>query len=387
MGYALVLEARRASGFAALLMLVACGAGHDLDALPRPDVPDVVDVVDAVADAAEPQEVVEVVEPDEVSEDTMGPSDSTDGAGLDVGADSADGASAPGFVLGRHYDLELGAPGMSDESDESTVVSGELIAVYDHSRWWKNPTDEVTLALFAAERFADWPDDRSVLFVERSHIVRVTESPLVAPSFRAWCHSQGIGFAVPLDGRAWVMAGHERHHLEENGFGDYAYDLGIAEAGGRRWSGDGLDLSDYFSWDVDALSPVGGFVVEVERDHPDMPVGQPPDLDAAENLVGLWLAGGYHAYVLHYRQGSLPMDLGVGDFVAAGAPLGRIGNSGTSREPHLHVALLYWDHERDRYWSLPVDFHDVHVAATPTGSEPRLRMAPLGGLWISNAPF
>jgi hypothetical protein len=377
------LAARRAAGFAAALVMVACGASRGTDALPHNDVPVVTDTGDT-GDTAEPAEVGEVLEPADVNEDTTRASDSADSNTLDVNADLSDCASALELVLGQHYDLELSD---HDEMGEPTVVSGELIAVYDHSRWWKNPTGETTLALFAAERFADWPDDRSVLFVERSDIVRVTKSPLTAPPFRAWSHGRGIGIGVPLDGPAWVMAGHERHHLEENGFGDYAYDLGVAQSGGRRWSGDGLDLSDYFSWDIPATSPVDGFVVEVELDHPDMPVGLPPDLEAAENLVGLWLVGGYHVYILHYRQGSLPVDLAVGDFVAAGTPLGRIGNSGTSLEPHLHLALLYWDQERARYWSLPVDFHDVHVAAAPTGSEPRIRMAPLGGVWVSNEPF
>ncbi len=375
------LGARRTSGIAALL-LIACGAGCETDVVRHPDLGDVGDAGDAT-DETPLADAVEVLEP-EANDDAMRPGDANDGGALDVEVDSSDGTTTAELVLGQHYELELRDP---SASGEPTVVSGELIAVYDHSRWWKDPTDEATLALFAADRFADWPDDRSVLFVERSRIARVTESPLAALPFRVWCHARGLGLGVPLDGPAWVMAGHERHHLEENGFGDYAYDLGVAQSGGRRWSGDGLDLSDYFAWDVQAFAPVAGFVVEVERDQPDMPVGLAPDLDAAENLVGLWLAGGYHAYVLHHRQGSLPMDLVVGEFVAAGSPLGRIGNSGTSVEPHLHLALLYWDHERARYWSLPTDFHDVHVAPAPVGSEPAISVSPSAGTWVSNAPF
>ena len=370
------------SSMAAALSLLACTLEREPDPLADADLPsDASEVGDGDREVGHGADGKDG-EDGEVDGDAARPIDATETTTDAVAPDLDvpcldDDAAAPDLVIGRHYDLELA----------DTVVSGELIAVYDHSRWWKDPTDETTLALFDAGRFADWPDDRSVVFVERSRVIRATESAVSAAPFRAWCLERGLGFAVPLDRPAWVMAGHERHHLEENGFGDYAYDLGIAEAGGRRWSGDGLDLADYWSWDVPAQSPVSGFVVEIERDHPDLPVGLTPDLDAPENLVGLWLAGGYHAYTLHHRQGSLPTDLTAGDFVEVGAPLGRIGNSGTSLEPHLHVVLLFWDHTRDRYWSLPVDFHDVHVAAAPTGSEARLRVAPPGGMWVSNAPF
>jgi len=73
--------------------------------------------------------------------------------------------------------------------------------------------------------------------------------------------------------------------------------------------------------------------------------------------------------------------------IDAGVELGRIGNSGTSLEPHLHLALLHWDRARARFWSVPVDFLDVHAATGATGSSPHARYAPLGGAWISAEPF
>lgn len=355
---------------------LACGGegGHAHDGLARP--PD-------DQDTAAPRDALE----GDLSSDTA-PAVPDSEAALDVAVDAAsdtpatrppDAVTEPAPLrLGHHYLLET----------NTGPVAGELIATYDHRHWWKAPTDEETLALFSADRFAPWPDDRSILFVERSRVLRYVESPPPEQPFRVWRHARGLGFKVPLEGPAFVMAGHERHHLEENGYGDFAYDLGVAEDGGRRWHDDGLDLTDYFSWDVEATSPTSGFVVEVERHHPDRPIGgEPPDLDAPENLVGLWLEGSYHAYVLHHRQDSLPAGLEPGDWVDVGEPLGRIGNSGTSLEPHLHLALLYWDHERARFWSVPVDFLEVHAAPRPTGSEPRALFSPLGGAWVGNAPF
>jgi murein DD-endopeptidase MepM/ murein hydrolase activator NlpD len=68
--------------------------------------------------------------------------------------------------------------------------------------------------------------------------------------------------------------------------------------------------------------------------------------------------------------------------VTLGDPLGHIGNSGTSLEPHLHLVLLYWDNERSRYWSVPVDFLGVRAGPSSETATIFERIAPLGGTFL-----
>lgn len=310
-------------------------------------------------------------------------------AGVELEADAApcpDTSVEPALRLGHRYELSMAGGG--------DAVSGELIATYDERRWW-TPGDDTLLALFdpAAfpERPEDWATDRSIRFVALDEVAAITELPPKTPTFAEFARERRLWPAVPLAGPSYVMAGHERHHLAENGFGDFAYDLGRADEAGR-WRGDGLDLSDYLSWDAPILAPRGGLVVELVDEHPDRPIDTSATdparlIDLPENLVGLWLTGRYYLYLLHLREGSIPPGLAVGDLVTPGTPLGRIGNSGTSFEPHLHMALLYYDSERERSFSIPLAFTGVFVSTRPTGGQPYDDATPLGGTWIANTPF
>ena len=62
-------------------------------------------------------------------------------------------------------------------------------------------------------------------------------------------------------------------------------------------------------------------------------------------------------------------------------------HSGTTLEPHLHLAMLAWDFERERFWSVPCDFFDVWVGASPSDARHAARVDPETGTWISSPPL
>lgn len=275
---------------------------------------------------------------------------------------------------------------------DGRVIEGEVIAVYDHARWWVEPSAMRTFAVFDPSRFSPWPDDRSVLFVDEDDVVseEAVTLPDDRPSYRAWLAAREIGIQrVPTEQPSMIITAHEDHHLAENGYGDFAWDLVLTDAAGARVTGDGADLEDYLSWDAAVVAPVDGLVVEVERDAPDVAPGSLPaeGLEAVENLVGIRIAGGFFAYVLHLRQTTVPSNIEVGTIVEAGAPLGRVGNSGTTLEPHLHLVMLYWDFERGRFWSVPAEMFELWVAPSPTGATWRDRADPARGHWIGDRAF
>jgi murein DD-endopeptidase MepM/ murein hydrolase activator NlpD len=112
------------------------------------------------------------------------------------------------------------------------------------------------------------------------------------------------------------------------------------------FEGDPLDVRAYHAYGHDVLAVADARVVSVMDGLPDnvprTAAGFSPALpltmsNVAGNHVVLDLGEGYFAYYAHLQPGSVSVH--VGDSVQRGQVLGRIGNSGDSREPHLHFQL------------------------------------------------
>lgn len=105
----------------------------------------------------------------------------------------------------------------------------------------------------------------------------------------------------------------------------------------RRLRADGwrpADPARYAIWDRRVLAPCDGVVVDARDDAPDMPPPRPDRSRMAGNHV-LLRCGDAHVLLAHLRRGSLRVV--PGERVRVGHVLGRVGNSGNSDEPHLHV--------------------------------------------------
>ena len=268
-------------------------------------------------------------------------------------------------------------------------VTGELIAVYDSARWW-NPGDGLLYAVFDPERFAPYPNDRSIRFVWATEVRSIERTSRAVPgaSYRQFLRDNQIVFRQPpLTDTSYVITGNESYHLDEDGFGDFAWDVERTDDAGRRFTGSGLQNEDYLVWDLPVVSGVAGEVIEIVADGVDNEPGAHPPIGAAvNNLVGIALGGSYYAYYLHFRENGVDPALAVGDRVAPGDVLGRAGNSGVSLEPHIHVVLLWYDVEAERSYAVPAEFADVLVAPTPTGPfDLHEYHVPATGEWLDHA--
>ena len=85
------------------------------------------------------------------------------------------------------------------------------------------------------------------------------------------------------------------------------------------------------------LAPADGTVRSVVDGHPNMPPGELGGRPAGGNQIALEVAPREFLFLCHLQPGSITVQ--PGDQVAAGQVLGRVGNSGNTSEPHLHIHL------------------------------------------------
>ncbi len=115
----------------------------------------------------------------------------------------------------------------------------------------------------------------------------------------------------------------------------YAIDFfGLGPWGLRASGWQPSDPAAYAIFGAPLLAPCPGMVVRAEGDWPDYNV---PDSDQVNRLGNhvILRCGEAEIVFAHMRHGSVAVR--PGDGVQVGDPLGEVGNSGASTEPHLHI--------------------------------------------------
>jgi len=286
----------------------------------------------------------------------------------------------------------MAVPGVEVTLKSGEKVTGQLIAEYDHSIWWTNPTNETTLGIFDAAKFGEYPDDHSFRFLSSKDIVSVDDVTLPEGTvvYKDMLRDEGMFYGqVPAGGTPlYVAGGNGGYHAEENGNGDFAWDIVRAGAGGKSFTGTGKMNSDYLIWDTPLTLPIGGEVIQVIRDEPDNVPGE-FGMNVEQNMIGVHIGGQFYLFMLHMRQGSIPASVQTGAMLPAGSPVGTVGNSGASIEPHLHIALVWYDTVTQRSWGVPSEWANVWTSTTgPSGpSQKHDYLVPEAGTWMSSSMF
>lgn len=180
-----------------------------------------------------------------------------------------------------------------------------------------------------------------------------------------------VRFRLPLDGPVTVAWGGPTSDVNYHVVlpdQRWAYDLLVVEDG-KSHRGDGRDLADYFAYDCDVRAPATGLVRAAHDGEPDIPPGKRPLRPGFGNHVVIEVARREFLFVVHLRQGSVAV--GPGQRAAAGQVIGRVGNSGTSTEPHVHLHLQDTPHPFLGE-GIPFDFFDYrHNGRLVTRGMPR----------------
>jgi hypothetical protein len=184
-----------------------------------------------------------------------------------------------------------------------------------------------------------------------------------------------VEFRLPLDGPilvAWGGATPAVNYHVVAADQRWAYDLLVAREGSSH-AGEGLELADYYCYGQPVLAPASGKVVAVLDGQPDQPIGQLGGLPAGGNQIALEVAPRQFLFVCHLGRGTILVK--EGDEVVQGQPLAKVGNSGNTSEPHLHIHLQDTA-EPDVAEGIPLYFHHYRVVGADKVIE---RGIPTGG--------
>ena len=166
-----------------------------------------------------------------------------------------------------------------------------------------------------------------------------------------------VAFRLPLDETLTVAWGGATSDVNYHVFlpdQRWAYDLVVTSAG-RTFRTDGAALDDYHAYGLPVYAPAAGVVFAAHDGEPEIAIGATRwGLAGLGNHVGIEVAPAEYLFIGHLQPGSVAV--AIGDRIVAGQPLGRVGNSGNSSEPHVHLHLQ--DSTRPYFGEgIPFHFH------------------------------
>jgi hypothetical protein len=106
---------------------------------------------------------------------------------------------------------------------------------------------------------------------------------------------------------------------------------------GKTYRGDPADVQNYNIFGKPVLSPVAGYIAAIRNDLPDNQMGKLDHVNNWGNFVIIRTLEGFYVELSHFMQNSILVV--EGQWVYQGAPIGKVGNSGYSLEPHLHMQV------------------------------------------------
>jgi hypothetical protein len=187
-----------------------------------------------------------------------------------------------------------------------------------------------------------------------------------------------VRFRLPLDGPVTVAWGGARPIVNYHAVFPAqcrAYDL-LVSVEGKTFRGDGKSLEDYYCFGLPLLAPADGTVRSVVDGNPNMPPGELGGTPAGGNQIVIEVGPRQFLFLCHLQPGSITVQ--PGDQVVAGQVLARVGNSGNTSEPHLHIHLQDSPID-DEGEGIPLYFHHYRLGdklierGIPTGGfEPQV---------------
>lgn len=169
-------------------------------------------------------------------------------------------------------------------------------------------------------------------------------------------------FRMPLVGQWNVLQGgrtpdvnkHHNHPQQR-----WAFDMVVRQDGALRAPGENLNERHY-GYGGTIVAPAPGTIIFARDGVHDNKVGTRGKLGGN----GVVIDHGFGEYTAHWHMVPGTVKVHVGDAVAYGQELGKVGNSGRSTLPHLHVHLVSAG-PGESPQALPLEFFEVVVDGVP----------------------
>ncbi len=210
------------------------------------------------------------------------------------------------------------------------IVRGVLPVLLVVTAWWSFPREEAPAPWSASFTYESGLRlTLGALFLAMA-VIALRGRSLHQPALDLAFPLRGGTFQVGQGGASRLVNYHFAHSSQR-----YALDIVMLNGAGVRARGVYPRAPErYAIWGAEVVSPCEGVVAAVVDGLADH---SPPDRDPV-NRAGNHVAiesGGATVYLAHLMRGSVAVR--AGDTVRAGQLLGRVGNSGNTTEPHLHI--------------------------------------------------
>jgi len=175
--------------------------------------------------------------------------------------------------------------------------------------------------------------------------------------------------SVPFVGKWYVSQGALTQGSHK---GVWAYDLAMVDETGSFSSVADANQNEYqYCWNQPILSPVDGVVTSVTSDVPDHVANTKlvASSTVPSNVVSVARPDGIVVSMIHCRMNTARVL--VGDQVSVGQELARVGNSGNSEGPHLHLQCS------SEGGTVPFVFRNVTVSINQLKDDPWRRDLPI----------
>ena len=142
---------------------------------------------------------------------------------------------------------------------------------------------------------------------------------------------------LDLPVRGTWLAGHAGATEFTNIHTTHPYAIDVLNLGpdDRLMDGSDLVVTNWYGYDEPVYAPADGQIVKVVDGFPCRPIGTGDRVNPAGNHVVIDIGNDRQVLLAHLVAGSVAVE--EGEYVTSGALIGRVGNSGNSEAPHLHL--------------------------------------------------
>ena len=152
--------------------------------------------------------------------------------------------------------------------------------------------------------------------------------------------TRSVELAPPFKGDWYVFHGGNSALINHHNFSGpqkYAMDIFLPEDGKLPLE-QITDLQEYETFGQSLYSPVDGVIIAVENSLPDQKIGETDRENLAGNHIIIKTDSDIFLLMAHLQNNSVLV--AEGDRVHIGQEIAKIGNSGNTSQPHLHIHAL-----------------------------------------------